>query len=372
MSIYDPTLNLVARGWRKSALGYGGGLVFSRASDAAYRTSTGLLAFATTGVLRHDYDPFTGEYLGWLIEESRTNYCLYNRDLSNAAWTKTNATATKNQTGVDGVSSSASSIAATSNNGTVLQAITDSSRARATSAYVKRISGTGTLEMTCDNGSTWTTVTLTGDGPNGYSRVEIPTQTLSNPTVGFRIGTSGDSFAIDLVQTENGTTKTSAIATTSAAGTRAADVLSLAVTGWGFNAAEGTLFLEAGCHHTPGGSEFALQINDGSNNNYIGFSDLGSPDAYFRAAAGSAQTLGSTGSMANAMRKVALVYKASDFAVANSGVLGATSSSFTLPSGLTTLSIGKHASAAQIGGWIRWIRYWPRRLTNAELAAITL
>ena len=61
---------------------------------------------------------------GLLIEETRTNVVLHNRDLTNAAWVKTNMTAVKDQTGVDGVANSASKITATAANATVLQTIT--------------------------------------------------------------------------------------------------------------------------------------------------------------------------------------------------------------------------------------------------------
>jgi hypothetical protein len=54
--------------------------------------------------------------------------------------------------------------------------------------------------------------------------LSIPTQTLANPTVGFRIVTSGDQIAVDFVQNENGAFGTSPIPTTTTAATRAADV----------------------------------------------------------------------------------------------------------------------------------------------------
>lgn len=131
---------------------------------------------------------------------TRTNVALHNRDLTNAAWVKSNTTAAKNQTGILGVANGASSLTATAGNGTCLQAITLASSERFQTAFVKRLVGTGVVNMTMDNGSTWTAVTVTSD----WTRVSIPTQTLANPTVGFRLVTSGDSIAIDYVQNENG------------------------------------------------------------------------------------------------------------------------------------------------------------------------
>lgn len=159
---------------------------------------------------------------GLLVEESRTNVVLHCRDLTNAAWVKTNITAAKNQTGPDGVGNSASLISATAANGTCLQSITLASSARWQSVFIKRVTGTGVVQVTMDNGATWTAVTVT----SSWARVEIPTQTLANPTVGFRIVTSGDEVAVDFVQNENsGVRATSPIETTTASVTRSADVI---------------------------------------------------------------------------------------------------------------------------------------------------
>lgn len=161
-----------------------------------------------------------------LLEAARTNVVLHNRNLANAAWTKTNMTAAQTSTGADGVASSATRLTATAGNATALQAITLGSSARFQTAWVKRITGTGSIQMTMDNGATWTTVTTTA----AYSRVTIPTQTLANPTVGFRIVTSGDAIDVDFVQNEDGTFASSEIATTTVAVTRGSDSYSLPFT----------------------------------------------------------------------------------------------------------------------------------------------
>ena len=50
-----------------------------------------------------------------------------------------------------------------------------------------------------NGGTTWTAVTATAS----WTRVSVPTVTMANPVVGFRIVTSGDSIAVDMVQNEN-------------------------------------------------------------------------------------------------------------------------------------------------------------------------
>lgn len=193
-------------------------LSISRASIGYTPTQSGTLTQFAENTLR-----ITD--LGLHVEDARTNVVLWNRDLTNAAWTPTNMTAAKDQTGPDGVANSASSILATAGNATILQSITLALSVRVQSAYVKRITGTGTVEMTMDNGSTWTAITVTAN----WSLVSIPVQTITDPIVGFRIVTSGDKIAIDFVQNENGITTlspaSSPIPTTTVAVTRAADVV---------------------------------------------------------------------------------------------------------------------------------------------------
>lgn len=186
----------------------------SRASVAYAQTSAGALTQFATDTLR-----ITN--LGLLVEDARTNVVLWNQDLTNVAWTPTNITPLMDQTGPDGVANSASSLLATAGNGTILQSITLASSDRFQSAWVKRLIGSGTINMTMDNGATWTVITVT----SSWTLVTIPTQTLANPTVGFRIVTNGDKIAVCFVQNENGTFATSPIPTTTTSAARAQDVV---------------------------------------------------------------------------------------------------------------------------------------------------
>jgi peptidoglycan hydrolase-like protein with peptidoglycan-binding domain len=179
---------------------------------------------ATTNAARYGnaftYSTSTHALLGLLIENNATGLALWNRDLTNAVWVKTNVTAAKDQTGVDGVANEASSLTATSNAGTVLQSITSASAVRFFSPFVKRITGSGTIEVTLDNGSTWTNITSNLSTTDWYRVTTY--QTLANPTVGFRLGTSGDSIAVDMAGLEN-TVWTSPIPTFGLSVTRARD-----------------------------------------------------------------------------------------------------------------------------------------------------
>lgn len=157
---------------------------------------------------------------GLLVEEARTNRLTYSRDFSNAAWTKVNLTGALSQVGLDGVANSASLLTATAANGTAIQSIAGlASAARINTVYLKRGSGTGTVEITSDNGGAWTPVVLTG----AYQRFEISRSANTAIDFGVRIVTSGDTVIADFAQAEEGVDETQAVGTTTAAAARLAD-----------------------------------------------------------------------------------------------------------------------------------------------------
>lgn len=86
--------------------------VFTRASVGWVRGANGMWQQVAAGVPRFGYAGFTRAFLGYLSEPQSTNYLLRSQDLSNAAWTKTNATLTTAQASPDSATS-AQKVAAT-------------------------------------------------------------------------------------------------------------------------------------------------------------------------------------------------------------------------------------------------------------------
>ncbi|TPI67604.1 hypothetical protein FJ420_02005 [Mesorhizobium sp. B3-1-3] len=122
---------------------------------------------------------------------------LWNRDLSNAVWTKdVGASALKNQTGADGTANAASSITFTADDARIYQATTAAVANRVLEVYIKRLTGPGPLNLSID-GTTYTDVTAQ-IGTTGYKRVLIATANVTNPVLTFK-GKAGDSYAVDLV-----------------------------------------------------------------------------------------------------------------------------------------------------------------------------
>jgi hypothetical protein len=65
-------------------------ITFTRASTGTYVGSDGVLRLATTNEARFDHNPTTGESLGLLVEEARTNIAWPSTDYSGANYSKTN------------------------------------------------------------------------------------------------------------------------------------------------------------------------------------------------------------------------------------------------------------------------------------------
>lgn len=347
----------------------------TRAGDTATRfNSSGLLEVVNANLARFTYGLESTTLLGLLSEEARTNVVLHNRDLTNAAWVASNVTPLKDQTGIDGVANSASRITATAGNGTILQSITLASSARYQTAYVRRLVGTGTVEMTMDNGATWAAITVT----SSWTRVSIPTQTLANPIVGFRIVTDTDSIAVDVVQNENGAFATSAILTTTGSVARAADVITLATSSiTGFSASTLTMFGEATTGALTGAAGTLASLDDGTANERVQLFLSGSagnaPGRLFVGDGGVSQVdITSGGSLvANTTYRLAAAVAANDAALYRGGTSIGTDTSVTMPTP-TTLRIGaQFNSIAQPNASIRKVRLYNVRKNNAQLAAMT-
>ena len=311
---------------------------------------------------------------GLLVEETRTNVVLWNRDLTNVAWTASNVTVAKDQTGIDGTATSASSLTATAGNGTVLQAITLASSARFQSAFVKRITGSGVVNMTMDNGATWTAVTVT----SVWTRVAIPTQTLANPTVGFRIVTSGDAIAVDFVQNENNSVfATSPILVTTVAVARAADVVT--VTTPPIFGASCTLF-GRGTPVAPitlTAEQDIISINDGTNNNNFRLlrnATTGAVLENYRVGAAGATASSGSAWATSASGKVAAAGASGDQAVSFNGAsVGVNTFAGSLGGVANVVNIGTSAAGAvPFRGYVERVALWSTtRLSNADLQRIT-
>jgi hypothetical protein len=172
---------------------------------------------------------------------------------------------------------------------------------------------------------------------------------------------------IGLPQLEQGAFATSVIPTTTTALTRNADVASMTGTNFSswYNASEGTLYYEG-----------MVQVNnDGIV--YTGIGDTFDNTAYFVRTAPNQTWAVRSGASAQAAVDVVFTptVKVNDFAFCVNGGTVATDVSGAVPASAVRLGIGNAPWTASGGNarqqWIRSIRYYPVRLPNSTLQALT-
>lgn len=299
-------------------------------------------------------------------ELAATNLALRSNDFSNASWTKSNLTAAMTATGPDNVANSASTLTATAGNATALQAITSGSAARVTSVYIKRRTGSGNIDLTQDNGSTWTTQTVT----SSWTRVSLAAVTSTNPTVGIRIVTSGDEVDVWCLQHETGTAITSPIPTYAGTVLRVSDSISLATSLWPYQQ-NLSIFIE--WSNGPQLNGHLLSLYGAGNVRYMDLARTSSTQiANF-----SNHTNGGFIAMAQpanfvGTHKHAGRYETGNYKAATDGTLSAVDADIVIDVVATTLAIGSYAAGSNGGVLgITRIAIVTRSWSDAELQGVT-
>ena len=355
---------------------------------------------------RFDHNPTTGESLGLLVEEARTNLQLRSEEFDNTGtWSRTGlSTVTANTAVAPNGSTTADALVEDASTGTHRVFYSTPSLAASTSyslsVYVKastrtivRVevrdsvgafaaqdfnlitqaitsagSGTGAITALGDG---WFRCTITGTSSvlGGLGTVLIYSmQVVGNATY---TGTNGTS-AILLwgAQLEAGAFPTSYIPTTTATVTRAADVASITGTNFSswYNQTEGTIFTEAISVAT---NTNVFSISDNSTNNRIQL-ETGSNTRRFRiTSSGAARYDNSVSYTFGTQGKTAGAYLDTSTNHATNGTLGSNSSVSPLPV-VDRIYIGSNAAGSlPNNGTIKRLTYWPTRLGNEVLQAIT-
>lgn len=349
------------------------GSVVRAGNTATKFNSSGLLEIVAANVARDNhYDPVTLVKGGTLLEMAATNSCLRSDDLTDAAWVKTSCTAAKDAVGLTGGANSCSTLTATGANATCLQSFVHASSTRCGSLYLKRKTGSGTVEITVDNGTTWTPVAV-----DGTFRPFFRAQgTLTNGVFGIRIVTSGDEIYVDGCQYEtplgsSNWTPSSYIPTAGATATRAGDVLIDIPLAFG---AEGTFFFEGYITAGNGASCTLFYPSDNTTSNRIVVARTGTKtiecDTY---SGGVRQAIPTTTAITDGVKfKLAYGYKLNDFAVSLNGAAAVTDVLGAAPVAMSEIAIGNVLTGGtQLNGCILNSWFEPVRGTNIELAALS-
>jgi hypothetical protein len=339
---------------------------FTGGNQSMYMGPAGLLVQSVTNTPRIEYDA-SGNCLGLLMEASRTNLALHSDDHTNAAWVKSNMTTAKTSTGPDGVASSATRLTASAGNATSLQTVVSASATRASSVWMRRITGTGNIDMTLDNGVGWTTKTLT----SSWARFDISQAAVTNPVFGIRIVTSGDAIDVYGNQMESAAFASSLIPTTTVSVARTADSC-IRTLGSEFSATAGTVVVQgrASGGQAVGIGQCVWSLWTDVNNRYTYVRPATSDFARFTVnnVGANQATLDATFTN-SASFKAASAWVANDFATTINGAAVLTDGAGTLPA-IAVLGLGELGdTSSTMNGHIRRFDYYPTRQTNAFLVS---
>jgi len=389
-------------------------ITFTRASGATRTNSAGVLELVSTNDPRFDYDPATLAPKGLLIEEQRTNSIRNSTGAGAVAGTP--GTPPTNWSIVSGGGISRQIVSAGTEAG--ISYIDVRFFGTGSSVAAQRVYLESTATVAASNGQSWALSAyaklVSGAVPAGlfigfdetgpgttYIRTDQAGLSVTDallrytysvaltgganvafilPQIGFNsaVGVAVDfTLRIGLPQLELGAFATSAIPTTTAAATRAADVAVISganFSNW-YRQDEGTLFVEASSYAGGGATQRRLLVlDDGgtSNRMTLRYEPLMANAGFTSSVAGTlvANIQSGAALLANVPYKNAGAYKTDDYAFALGGSLIGADTSGAVPVA-NAARLGQGSTGEHLNGHIRRISYFPRRLSDSELISVT-
>jgi len=381
-------------------------ITFTRASSATYLDSDGILKTASTNIPRIEYDA-EGNRLGLLVEESRTNLLTYSEDFSNSDWTKSQATFESSSTSApDGTNTADKIIPDATNNVHLIYRVTAISSGNYTEKVFAKSGGyskivlregsvTGayaTFDLTSGSiieqglggsgniksvGNGWFSISLTynNTGSNHGTRIYILDNNYSSgsPLLYDFQGDGTSGVYIWGAQLEAGEFATSYIPTSGSTATRSADFASIATSAFGYNNKGGSLFAEWVSSNSE--SQYIAELNQNNSTNYriaTYVDGTGNVDLFVNENGNIKANLDSGVDVnVGETQKVAVRFAVHDFAITADGSTAAvdtTGSPIPIPD---TLDIGSGRGLSLLNGHLKSLKYYPRKLTDAQLEGLT-
>jgi hypothetical protein len=351
-------------------------ITYTRASTGTFVGSDGFIKNAANGAARFDHDPITGESLGLLVEEARTNnirQSIVRPDSGGAYtfWTEQNGTITAN--------------AAVAPDGTLTAALVNSPAGAAQRNVIARyevslanVSGLcESIWVRAASGSVRIGLVGSSTGADQITYFTVGAQwtriSVLKPTKANYFLTLYSEAATEISfyawggQAETGSFPTSYIPTSGATVTRAADVASVPTTGW-IDATGGTIL-----------AEYYKRIAIQGSGNYIWSLGDGNPmimDGWKAELDFAAGIMNTTGPVIAGKNKIIFKFEQGNYAISANGSAVSTStlgnawssapSSLRIATGSAVPfgAKGLHAPIARL-------TYWPTRLPDAQLIALT-
>ena len=389
-------------------------ITFTRASGGSYVGADGLIKYAGVNEPRFDHDLSTGESLGLLVEESRTNLFTYSGNLQNPdggySWSFENT-----YSAPDGGNTASKVTQLNGNASTIASWFVINDTIVTYTMFTKEGSGFTTRRFGCYNNSqaidlyyvdfnyntgiaspvvfNGTTGTHSVDyyGNGWYRiRVTITSNITSGNYLGFYYGdvggpkpeTIGSYFYVWGGQIEQGEFPTSYIPTVGSSRTRAADsviMFGTNFTNW-YNKSEGTFIFELNKTGYMNGYYSALfyvvdsyvrnEMYKQSGNSRIlyQYGDLNLGITY--------ASLEITDGISSGKNIIFAHYKENDFGLGVNGIIKSTDNSgkSSVPFGSSNpyISFGSYNGSSEFwNAHIKKITYYPKRLTNQQLQVLT-
>jgi hypothetical protein len=410
---------------------YGVGTAFlttTRAGVANEFNSSGLLASFAIDAPRICYNPATLVPRGLLMEPTKTNLAVRSNAFS-TSWVLLNATVNQNATGIDGATS-AWTITDDTANGThqasqfIAVATLPSATVTAFSVYVKAGTNnfvslrmydggtatnyaaavfnlaTGAMTQSSVGAASGTiTATTVRNIGNGVYRIGLVAACAAVTGTTFAVGhapaasgntfntfgainhvSNGKTLVIQRAQIEAATTQsnhpTSYIETAAAAVARVADSVTFLLSTIPSVATAHTIMAEIEMEYADTTSSRALVcLNNGTNDrSQVGLnaSGLGTGTVQSASATQAAIAAGPA-VLANTYKRIASGAIANSFNTASDGVLGTLDTAGNMPVGMLNCRLnGISTTSATTIGYLRKALILPRRMTDAELTALSL
>jgi hypothetical protein len=360
------------------------GFTFSRSTSGTFINANGLVATATAGNPRFEYDP-NGNPRGILIEGSATNLVYHSETFRLTAvaaepfWADSASLSRGNDTAPDGTANAAVNFVATGTPGTVIQTAAVGSIANRTFSFWAKRTGGGSVEYTLDNGSTWTSVTITAN----WVRYTA-TATNANQRVGFRIAT-GAGTSIWGAQLEAGSGSSSYIPSGASQGSRSFDYCEMGnIAALNYSTTNGSMLYE--------GQFSQFRATSFATMRTAFCTASGAVEAFGAFAYGSTMyptAQDTTGNTALATITPAMTINTNfraawslNASLVSGEVRGCINGGSVAASGTTTMSATATPTILTIGGrpsygahypcgTIKRVKYWPTTLSDATLQSIT-
>jgi hypothetical protein len=346
---------------------------------------------------------------GALIEEARTNICLQSEDFT-TSWANSNSTETSNSIAAPDGATTADTITASAGNAvhgifqsgpvgtTAVNYAVSVFAKKGTHRYVALSCNHAAEDFVCavfdldgvtgaatetDVGTTSGTIASTSQTSmgNGWFRLVVVgswTGTNKTPSIGFATAATGNSFGtfgnitfnaagtetfyLWGAQVELGAFPTSYIKTTSATVTRAKDQISLATSAYPHSATAGYLLVEYSQFAIP--SQKAVLALEGVGVIYAPRSENGRARLLV---SGAADFSSFEFFAANTFYKTASAWALDNFGQSTNGGVAATDVLGAVPS-VSTLKIADGSAEGSPSGYIKFVKYLPRRVSDADLA----